>query len=262
MKIALCHYSSTGNTELACRYIARNIGHLPFDLIDVRSGVDLSPYDAVGFATSTQFMGVPHLFSRFVERLPMQNGKSAFVFNTYGMMSGQTLKLLDKLVTARGFKVIAGHSLLTPENYPPFIVKGWGNEDAPGEKELAAFNQFIAQLASQLGALQAGQPVKRAKLHIGLLNSLMRPGTLAHARQEMGPLYVDETQCNGCGICGQACPYGAVEFDSKPVFNAEQCHGCWACFNRCPQQAIFTQKIKGTGHYSKPNEKFAARLAN
>ncbi len=263
MNISLCYYSSTGNTQLACRYIARKIDHAQFDLIDsVKNGpVDLSSYDVVGFATSTFYMGVPYLFSDFIKRLPWQDGKPAFVFNTYGMMSGPTLKMLEKLVTARGFHVIAGHSFLTPESYPPFIVKGWDNKDAPGEKEMAGFNQFIAQLTDRLGALQAGKQVERARIKIGLFDSLMRPGSLAKARKEIGPLCVDETLCDGCGTCGQVCPHGAIEFAFKPIFNSEPCRGCWTCFNHCPQQAIFTHKIRGMGHYPKPNEQFAAKLA-
>jgi len=262
MKVAFFYYSSTGNTELACRYIARNIRNAQFDLMDIVNGgpIDLMSYAAVGFAAPTMFGGTPYLFSDFIERLPRQNDKPALVFNTYGVMSGQTLSMLNKLVSARGFKVIAGYSLRTPENYPPFVVKGWSGQDAPNPKEMAGFNQFIAQLAKQFSALQAGQPVRRARITVGLFDSLMRPGSLAKARREIGPLYVDEKLCSGCGTCGQTCPYGAIEFASKPVFNSEQCHGCWTCFNHCPQQAIFTLKIKGIGHYAQPDKHFAAKL--
>ncbi len=262
MHIALYYYSSTGNTHLACRYIAHQLHPAQVDLIEMSKNapVDLSAYDGVGFATPTFFMGLPYLVSRFIEQLPRQQDKSAFVFNTYGMMSGQTLKLLTKLVTAKGFKVIAGHSLLMPENYPPFVAKGWGNVDAPGDKEMAGFNQFLTHLSSRLAALQAGQPVERARISIGLLNSLMRPKSPAGARREIGLFFVDEALCSGCGTCSAACPYGAITFDSKPIFVAEQCCGCWTCFNHCPQQAIFTRKIKGTGHYPHPNEQVTAKL--
>lgn len=126
LQIALFYYSSTGNTRLACRYIAHTVQNAHVDLRDVlkHEATDLSAYDVVGFATSTQFMGVPYRFGDFIKQLPKQDDKPAFVFNTYGAMSGQTLK------------VLAGHSLLMPENYPPLILKGWGNADAPNEKEV------------------------------------------------------------------------------------------------------------------------------
>ncbi len=262
MNIAIYYYSSTGNTQLACRYIAHHLSPVQVDLIEMtQSGpVDMSAYDVVGFAAPTFFMGLPYLVSRFIEQLPEQKDKPAFVFNTYGMMSGQTLKLLAKQVASRGFRIIAGHSLLMPENYPVFIAKGWGNVDAPGEKELDSFKQFIIHLSDRLAALQAGRPVGRARISIGLLNSLMRSKPPAGARREIGPLHVDETLCSGCGMCGEACPYGAIAFDSKPIFVSERCCGCWTCFNHCPQQAIFTQKIRGTGHYPRPNEQVAAKL--
>ncbi len=262
MRIAFYYYSSTGNTRLACRYIAHHLNQAQVDLIDMAQEAPdniSSSYDVVGFATPTFFMGVPYLVGRFIEQLPEQKDKPAFVFSTYGMMSGQTLKILARLVTARGFKIISGHSLLMPESYPVFIAKGWGNVDAPGEKEMAGFNRFIGHLSDRLAALQAGQPAERARISIGLLNSLMRPKPPAGARREIGPLYVDEALCAGCGTCGDACPYDAITFDSKPIFVPERCCGCWTCFNRCPQQAIFTQKIKGTGHYPGPNEQVAAK---
>jgi menaquinone-dependent protoporphyrinogen IX oxidase len=46
MKGIIAYYSSTGNTRLACRYIANKLG-VPFDLVDIakEKQVDLEPYD-------------------------------------------------------------------------------------------------------------------------------------------------------------------------------------------------------------------------
>ena len=125
MKGVIYYYSGAGNTKLACRYIAGNVA-IPFDLVDVvkEKQIDLEPYDVVGFATFTDFLGPPHLFQAFVEGLPRQEGKLAFVFNTYGARSGRTLRILEKRGAAKGFVVIAGHSLHTPECYPPMIARG------------------------------------------------------------------------------------------------------------------------------------------
>ena len=133
MKAVIFYYSSTGNTRLACQYLARRLKDVDFELIDITQGNDANEglYDVVGFATPTFHLGVPPLMENFFRQLPIQSHKPAFVFNTYGAMSGRTLKHLAKLVSEHGFSVIAGHSLLTPENYPPFILKGWANEDAP-----------------------------------------------------------------------------------------------------------------------------------
>jgi ferredoxin/flavodoxin len=261
MKGIICHYSGTGNTRLACRYIA---GHLqvPFELVDVvaEREVDLEPYDVVGFATFTDFWGPPYLFQAFIEGLPQQAGKLAFVFNTYGAMSGKTLRVLERAVAAKGFQVIAGHSLHTPENYPPMIARGMGAEGAPDGKEMAAFGAFISELGQFLERAQEGQQVESKKARIGLLNSILPSFSRTKARKDMGEKHVDATLCTECGVCAKQCPYGAIRLEPKPVFDMDACYGCWRCYNRCPEQAIHTDKFRGGPYYPRPNDQLRGKL--
>jgi flavodoxin/Pyruvate/2-oxoacid:ferredoxin oxidoreductase delta subunit len=262
MKAVILYYSSTGNTQLACQYLAQRITNVEFDLRNIteRNDVDLTDYDVVGFATSTQHMGVPYLFENFIKRLSSQQNKPAFLLNTYGAMSGRTLKNLANMVITGGFNVIAGHSLLTPENYPPFILKGWANEDAPNDEEIEKFQQFITELEQRMKTIESGRPVAPAKIKIGVFNSLMRPASSAKSRKKMGELFVDESVCTECGTCADGCPYGAVALNPKPLFDTDHCHGCWTCFNHCPEKAIYTQKIRGEGHYPQPLPQFIAKM--
>jgi flavodoxin len=188
MKGVICYYSSTGNTRLACRYIARSIQDVAFELFDVTKGkvVALERYDIVGFATFTDFLGPPQFFRAFIEGLARQSGVPAFVFNTYGNLSGRTLKVLDRMATAKGFQVIAGHSLHTPESYPPMIARGKGNEQAPDGREMAAFNGFVSDLSHLLGGLEAGEALKRRRIRVGLLNSVLPTFPRTAARKNMG----------------------------------------------------------------------------
>ena len=72
----------------------------------------------------------------FINSLSPKYKKPAFVLNTYGFNSGKTLIHISRLVASKGFNIIAGHSLHTPENYPPMIARGMGNEQAPNKKEI------------------------------------------------------------------------------------------------------------------------------
>lgn len=261
MKGIICYYSGSGNTELACQYIVKNTKNIEFDLFNiVKDGIpDLEQYNMVGFATFTNFLGPPYLVQTFIEKLPKQN-KLAFVFNTYGFISGKTLKVLAKWVTAKGFKVIIGHSLHTPESYPPMIVSGRGNERAPNEKEMNDFNNFISELNKLIYLLKEGKEIKRKKISIGLLNRLLPMFSRTKARRNMGKKYVDESLCTECGICEKLCPYKAIELNPKPIFNMNKCYGCWACYNHCPNKAIYTKKYRGIGHYPEPNNQLKKKL--
>jgi flavodoxin len=158
MKGTICYYSGSGNTKLACEYLARYIQDVEFDFIDAIEvdKPDLSTCDIMGFATFTDFFAPAYGFQAFLEELPPQEGKPAFVFNTYGTFSGKTLKVLEKKATDKGFDVIAGHSLHTPESYPPLNAMGITSEESPSEKELGTFDRFIDQLAANIRILQAG----------------------------------------------------------------------------------------------------------
>lgn len=261
MQGIICYYSGSGNTKLACRYLASCIDAVSFEFADITKGkpADFGVYDIVGFATFTDAFGLPHLFQSFLEDLPIQGGKPAFVFNTYGSFSGRTLSTLAALATAKNFTVVAGHSLHTPESFPPMNILGVGSH-APSKQGLKAFNRFIEHLADLLRELQKGQPISHDRVHIGFLNSLLPSFPRTTSRFLMGDKSVDETRCTECGVCARVCPYAAIALDPKPVFDEARCYGCWACYNHCPEQAIHTTKLKSGGYYPHPNAQLREKL--
>ncbi len=50
---------------------------------------------------------------------------------------------------------------------------------------------------------------------------------------------VDPEKCDGCGICVEECPAGAIKIENnKAVINEALCKGCGACGALCPTEAI------------------------
>ena len=49
---------------------------------------------------------------------------------------------------------------------------------------------------------------------------------------------VDEAQCTGCGVCVDACPFGALSLDDVATLDWEKCLGCGVCAGQCSRSAI------------------------
>jgi len=252
-------YSGSGNTLLACEAIRTRVTSVDFNIVDLLSNPAHDPSNAgfVGFATWADFWDPPQRMKTFMESLQPVDGTPAFVFNTYGAMSGRTLATLHRWAHAKGFRVVAGHSLHAPESFPPMIKRGQGFADAPNEKELAAFESFASTL-DEIGRVLSGggcPPIVGAGLA-----RFVPAFSRTHSRRAMGEKHVDEEACTECGTCRDRCPYGAIELTPKPVFDQERCYGCWACYNHCPTNAIYTAKIRGVTQYAGPSGGLRGKL--
>ncbi|MDA8236151.1 MAG: EFR1 family ferrodoxin [Clostridia bacterium] len=250
MKIGLIFYfSGTGNTRHACQYIKKHMTNAVLDLYDITQGElpDLNPYDFFGFASPADWFDPPLVVKTFIEKLPQQNDKSAFLVNTCAGFSGKSLKTLKSWVNDQGFKVVGGFTLKAPESYPPYVAKGVTKEKNPVPKNISQFNNFISNL-NKLFFQNATEP-QEGILKIGLIDYLLPRYPRNKSKIEMGKKYIDDTKCNKCGLCQSVCPYKSVTLNEKPDFNEEKCNGCWVCYNHCKQKAIYTDKIRDKGHY-------------
>ena len=261
MKGIICYYSGSGNTKLACNYIKNKIKNADFDLYNiVKSDVpDFSKYDFAGFASFTDFGAPPKLLYSFIDKIDNQNGKNAFVFNTYGFMSGGTLKSMEQLLNSKGYNVLSGFTLHTPESYPPMRKRNKAFDDSPNTTELQRFDDFIQLLDKQINDLKSDVEIQNVKIK-SPFSSLFLKFSREKAKKDFGIQNVDEQKCEECGVCMKGCPYEAITMNPKPIFNHHICAGCWYCYNHCKQKAIYTPKFTGKHQYPKPSEALNNKL--
>lgn len=263
MKGIICYYSGSGNTKLACTYIKNKTENIDFELFNiVNKGMpDFNKYDLVGFATFADYGLPPKLMYSFVKNIKKQKNKAAFVFNTYGFISRNTLTGLRDLITENGFEVLTGFSLHTPENFPPVRKLGMRFDNSPKEKDIKKFDNFIKDLDSIIEKLKTGKKIEKRKLKTDILAKLSKPSKKSQAKKEFGIQNVNTSLCTECKVCVNGCPYNAISMNPKPVFDHEKCAGCWFCYNHCKQKAIYTPKFKGEYQYSSPNKQMKQKLA-
>lgn len=67
----------------------------------------------------------------------------------------------------------------------------------------------------------------------------LKPEITAETRVSVPVPRVNEELCNGCGVCGEVCQYGAIApVGKRSLVFEEMCHGCGGCALFCPTGAI------------------------
>jgi ferredoxin/flavodoxin len=258
----ICYYSGTGNTKLAMEYLNRKIRNMDFELYDITKDdiPDFNKYDTVGFATFADYLKPSQLIYDFFDKVRTQVNIPAFVFNTYGGMTGSTLKDLAILAESKGFNVLSGFSLHMPQNYPPMIKKNMSFANAPNSKELSGLNNFIINLENQIKDVLSGIKAEPLKITDGSMISFPQKFPRRESKKIFGMQDVNENLCAECGLCQEVCPYDAIDMLPKPEFDHDKCFGCWACYNHCPEKAIYTKKFKGEYQYKEPARELLEKL--
>jgi Fe-S-cluster-containing hydrogenase component 2 len=64
---------------------------------------------------------------------------------------------------------------------------------------------------------------------------------------------VNREKCTGCGICVNACPFGAISMvDGKARIDNDKCTDCGNCIQVCPLNAIYSD----ADYNEKPRQSF------
>ena len=68
---------------------------------------------------------------------------------------------------------------------------------------------------------------------------------------------IDEEKCDGCGLCVEACPKGAIQIvEGKARLVSESyCDGLGACLGQCPRDAILIEEREATAPERHPGKK-------
>lgn len=143
--IIVCTSVSHGNTKR----IADAIAAVLDAPVVAPSQADLDGAELVGFGSGI-YLGKFHAdLLRFVDALPYQNGRKAFLFATSGLPESRFLRFSDALVErleGKGFDVVGGFSCRGFDTYGPFKLVGGIRKGKPDENDLSSARAFAEHL--------------------------------------------------------------------------------------------------------------------
>ena len=251
----LCYYSNTGNTKLVCTHLKSYLDNISITLWDMNQDIypNIEKYELVGFASPVEFFGLPKFVLDWFRDLPtLKKTKLAFLLLSFGNISGTSIIQFRNLVQDKGFRVIAGHTIHMPDNFPISRIKGFTSSGSPNKQELSRYNLFCSILKDLVNSMKEGHEILEGSFKLSLINYFFNIPDRYAAKRSMGFKFLDFDLCSSCRKCVEKCAYKAIEMLKYPEFIEELCFGCWACYNLCPSHAIFTNKVREKGFYTKP----------
>ena len=207
------YFSGTGNTKWAACRLAEATGETLVCMSEHRAGpvvCDLQPGERVGFCFPVHGWRPPQPVRRFVERLCLQAATGHYVYAlcTAGDTIGETMRLFEADLRARGIGLDAVFSLLMPESYVglPFMdVDTAANEKRKQQEAAARLKAYTADIVARRSS--------RPRLDVGRwprVNSRLLGSFFVHCLITDGPFRVDSSRCVKCGICADVCRGGRL----------------------------------------------------
>ena len=249
MRIALCYFTGTGNTEYAARALAEGFGpeheSTLFNIEEQQAGFEsgLAAYDLVGFGSPVYAFGIPRPIELLLRRLPPGHNRRVFLFMT---VPGEALGALHhptSLLRRRGYDVVGSFHLAAPSNV--FIdrkegdeyvyrVLGYTERQSPAEM----LDRGRAQAREAVRAILAGE---RRHVRTSILQRVAsRFGRMmVHTSAwQMRFFYRANSACNRCGLCARSCPTRNIKLGPRGPRFGWRCAFCYRCLNLCPAHAV------------------------
>lgn len=203
----------------------------------------------LGLVMPTHGFTAPWTMLSFALRLPRRRHTHAVVVATRAGFEGTATLLVASILALKGYRIRGTAGIDMPSNWislhPGLSPDAVAGITARARKKAALFMDAI---------LSGGQ--RFTSWVVSLLGLLVLPISLAYlliGRFFLVKLFFASDRCNGCGLCAEHCPNGALEMRgsgsrSRPYWTF-RCESCMRCMAYCPTRAVEASHLLGVGAY-------------
>lgn len=235
-KIEIIYFSGTGGTKRAADSFANELTEQGISVhcheIHAKNPYMSQDYDLLIILYPVYAMNAPRPVYEFIDKLPIADKKLAAVISVSGggeviPNTASRLHCIQHL-KKRGYRICYEQMLIMPANC---IIP------TPKELSLMLLKVLPDKVSRIVTDLLTGV-VRRTEPY--LIDRII--SVFAEAQKEGSKLYGKNirvsSDCNGCGLCANACPTGNIKLrEGKPVY-AYRCCLCLRCIYHCPAKAL------------------------
>lgn len=256
MKILICYFSGTGNTQKVvdcyANIFAKEYGdEVTLARMEDKFEYDLNDFDLLGFGYPVHAFNAPSIVLRFAKKLnKLATKKPAFIVNT----SGEPLKL-NNISSLKLTSILKRRRIIVNNEYhycmPYNMIFRHGDE-------MAYRMWTTAQLLAPLDIKE----IKDGKK--SLLKRVFMGGFVAWVMRcehwggrLNGKQYKVNEQCVNCKKCINICPTNNITIKNGKMKFGGKCLMCMRCAHLCPTNAIKigwfdSWKVNGAYSFKKP----------
>lgn len=252
MKILICYFSGTGNTQKIVDCYAKTFteqyGHeVTLARMEDEFNYDLNDFDLLGIGYPVHAFNAPSIAVKFCKKLPkLESEMRAFIVST----SGEPLKL-NNIASLKLTAILKRRNIVVNNEYrycmPYNIIFRHGDE--------MAYRMWnTARLLAPLDVSEIEQNRKSLLKRVfmgGFVAWIMR---CEHWGGRLnGKQYKVNDHCVSCNKCVNICPTHNIEIKNGKMKFGGKCLMCMRCAHLCPTDAIkigWFNKWKVNGAYS------------
>ena len=249
VKALILYHSGAGSTKFVAEMIKEKLSDVfEVELNHINSFYDnkkLDEYELVVLGFPTHHAEPSLSMKEYIDALSsFVKSKKAFIYTTYGLYPGNSLRIFAKQLQGKNFQILAFEEFKAPASDGVLLFSDKLRFMFQFEKE---FNDKLNNFTEKIENYKDIKPntLPPYKWYVPL-NDLIKPVGEKIYKKYRHNMHIDAELCTNCNLCVKVCDRNAwSKGENTPSFDVEKCEFCLECVHKCPEKAIvFTEKMK------------------